>query len=181
MGFAIQEELIRMLEDHAKIAAMIKQVGVIAGRKKLQKMVYILQKMGFPFRELFHFNFYGPYSDELSLQLEELCNFGFLLESRDERSTEKCYRYRLSEAGESFISHYVGIMPATSGLVDELSRETSSFLELVSTLLYFDRIPVASAEEKVQALEEPYSDQEISRARHYIHVLQKQARTLQFS
>jgi Uncharacterized conserved protein len=170
-----------MLEDHARIAAIIKQVGVVAGRKKLQKMVYILQRMGFPFHEMFHFNFYGPYSDELSLQLEELCNFGFLLERRDDRSPEKCYRYRLSEAGESFIGHYAGIMPKTKGLVNVLSQETATFLELVSTLLYFDRVPAASAEEKVQALDTPYSDQEISQARQYITILQKQVRTLQFS
>lgn len=170
-----------MLEDHAKIAAIIKQVGVIAGRKKLQKMVYILQRMGFPFREMFHFNFYGPYSDELSLQLEELCNFGFLLENRDEQSVEKCYRYRLSEAGENFISHYSDMMPANDGLVDALSRETASFLELVSTLLYFDQIPASLADEKVQALDTPYSQQDISRARQYITVLEKQAQTLQFS
>ncbi|WP_010630655.1 YwgA family protein [Sporolactobacillus vineae] len=170
-----------MLEDHAKIAAIIKQVGVVAGRKKLQKMVYILQRMGFPFREMFHFNFYGPYSDELSLQLEELCNFGFLIESRDERSTERCYRYRLSEAGESFISHYSGIIPEKDGLVDALSRETASFLELVSTLLYFDQIPASTSDDKVRALDTPYSQQDISRARHYITVLERQAQTLQFS
>ncbi|TGA98019.1 hypothetical protein E4665_10175 [Sporolactobacillus shoreae] len=170
-----------MLEDHAKIAAIIKQAGVIAGRKKLQKMIYILQTMGFPFHETFHFNFFGPHSDELTMQLEELCNFGFLLEHPDEESDGITYRYRLSEAGEGFIGHYKEILPDVRNMTEKLSGESASFLELVSTLLYFDQIPGESANEKVRALDRPFSDKEIGRARVYIADLQAERADLSFS
>ena len=33
-------------------------------------MIYIAKKLHFPFEEKFEFHFYGPYSEELTLQLE---------------------------------------------------------------------------------------------------------------
>lgn len=156
-----------MLEDHAKIAAVIGKAGVIAGRKKLQKMIYILQKIGFPFYERFQFNFFGPYSDELTMQLEELCNFGFLLEGQDEQDNGMSYRYRLSEAGESFIGHYKELLPDVQAITEKLLQESTLFLELVATILYFDPIPADSINEKVQALDKPFSDEEIKRACRY--------------
>ena len=67
-----------MLKDHAKIIHAISVSGEVIGRKKLQKMIYIAKKMEFPFQERFQFHFYGPYSEELTLRVEELCNMGFL-------------------------------------------------------------------------------------------------------
>ena len=68
-----------MLEEHAKIVQFITLAGEVAGRKKLQKMVYIAKKMNFPFQEKYQFHIYGPYSEELTLRVEELCNMAFLL------------------------------------------------------------------------------------------------------
>lgn len=69
-----------MLKEHAKLMKVFSDSGEIIGRKKLQKMIYIAKKMQFPFYEKYDFHFYGPYSEELTLQIEELCNLGFLHE-----------------------------------------------------------------------------------------------------
>lgn len=57
--------------------------GEIVGRKKLQKIIYIAKKLELPFYEKYDFHFYGPYSEELTLQVEELCNLGFLHEVKE--------------------------------------------------------------------------------------------------
>ncbi len=56
-----------MLNDHQRLMNVFALSGEVTGRKKLQKMIYIAKKLGFPFQEKFEFHFYGPYSEELSL------------------------------------------------------------------------------------------------------------------
>jgi len=142
-----------MLEDHAKIAALIDQTGGISGRKKLQKAVYIFQRLGYPFQQIFHFHFSGPYSEELSVQLEELCDFGFLIEDREDRNEEEetCF-YRLSEAGEGFLTHYKNVLPTVRRLTEQVMNQNTWFLEAVAILLYFDYLPRIEAIEKAKAL-----------------------------
>lgn len=60
--------------------------GEIVGRKKLQKIIYIAKKLELPFYEKYDFHFYGPYSEELTLQVEELCNLGFLHEVKEKKA-----------------------------------------------------------------------------------------------
>ncbi|MFS8631137.1 MAG: YwgA family protein, partial [Bacillales bacterium] len=74
-----------MLKEHAKILQVFHSAGEIVGRKKLQKMIYIAKKMSFPFQERFQFHFFGPYSEELTLRVEELCNMGFLQETMEKK------------------------------------------------------------------------------------------------
>jgi uncharacterized protein YwgA len=159
-----------MLEDHAKIAALIDQAGVMPGRKKLQKIVYILQKLGFPFYETYHFQFYGPYSDELSMQLEELCDFGFVLEE-GRSGSGSTPGYRLSEAGKGFLYHYKHILPDVKDDVEKLVSERTDFLELVSTLLYFDHLPRKRAAEKARTVIGASGPEEVNCAYTYISEL----------
>lgn len=160
-----------MLEDHAKVAALIHQAGEIAGRKKLQKMVYILQKIGFPFHETYHFHFYGPYSEELSMQLEELCNFGFILEKQDEIGDERCFRYRLTKDGATFLAHAKKQLPYIKSITEKLNTESASFLELVAILLYFDRLPRESAIAKAQVIGKNFNQADMQRAYTFITTL----------
>jgi uncharacterized protein YwgA len=44
----------------------------IAGRKKLQKIVHILQQRGLPFPEPFQYSYYGMYSQQLRSEVEKL-------------------------------------------------------------------------------------------------------------
>jgi len=78
-------EIVVMLNDHLRLMNIFAVSGEIVGRKKLQKMVYIAKKLNFPFQEKFEFHFYGPYSEELTLRVEELCNFGFIDEVKEEK------------------------------------------------------------------------------------------------
>ncbi|MFC4736460.1 YwgA family protein [Bacillus daqingensis] len=168
-----------MLLEHAKLLAMLKNTGSIAGRKKLQKMVYIAKRMKQPFREKFQFHMYGPYSEELTLQVEEMCNASFVEEVKEKISGYYQYRYSLSDKGESFLHAVLDEEePIDSQLMQELNGCSSKFLELVSTVLYFDELPREQVEEKIYRLKarQNYQEADIEDAYAFIQKLKQRAR-----
>jgi uncharacterized protein len=166
-----------LFKEHAKLMKVFAVAGDIVGRKKLQKMIYIAKKMNYPFYEKYNFHFYGPYSEELTLRIEELCNLGFLNEIKEKKGGYYQYRYSLTEAGEQFLSHYQLDMPKLEGLMDELNGQSARFLELVSTLLYFENLDQEEAKEKVFTLKskQRYTEEEVQEAYQYIDALRKKA------
>src|SRR5690625_3790979 len=122
-----------MLENHAKLMALFEQAGEVVGRKRLQKMVYILKKNGVDFSERFSFHFYGPFSEELSTRIEELSDLGFLKEHKEQEKGYYQYRYRLTDEGASFLKQTETELPDVTRLIEEMNGESSRFLELVST------------------------------------------------
>ncbi|WP_210364369.1 YwgA family protein [Bacillus sp. REN3] len=167
-----------MLKDHAKIIQAISVSGEVIGRKKLQKMIYIAKKMEFPFQERFQFHFYGPYSEELTLRVEELCNMGFLNEVKEDKGGYSQYRYTLTEAGQEFLGANSIKMPNLGDCLCDINSQNARFLELVSTILYFDNLPEAEVKEKVQTVKKSqrYTDEEIENAYAYIEKLKQKAR-----
>ncbi|WP_332634609.1 YwgA family protein [Halalkalibacter flavus] len=162
-----------MLKDHANVMALFLQAGEVVGRKKLQKMIYIAKKMDVPFSERFKFHMFGPYSEELSLRMEELCNLGFLLENKEDKGNYYQYRYALSEEGQKFLKLYQFDLPQTEELIGKLNDQSSRFLELVSTLLYFEELPRDEVKEKVFTLKKKsnYTEEDIEQAYEFIEAL----------
>ncbi|MBA2872817.1 hypothetical protein HNQ85_003130 [Anoxybacillus calidus] len=167
-----------MLIEHAKIMKALAMAGEIVGRKKLQKMIYIAKKMNFPFYEKFGFHFYGPYSEELTLRIEELCNLGFLHEMKEKKGGYFQYRYTLTEAGEEFLSHYDIDMPHLEECMQDMNEKNSRFLELVSTILYFENLSKEEVKEKIVSLKskQRYTEEEIEQAYAYIEQLRSKAK-----
>lgn len=167
-----------MLKDHAKIIQAIALSGEVIGRKRLQKMIYIAKKLNFPFQERFQFHFYGPYSEELTLRVEELCNMGFLNEVKEKKGGYYQYRYTLTGEGEEFLGLHRVDMPQLSDCLNDINTQNARFLELVSTILYFDNLSKAEVIEKVQTVKksQKFTDEEIDRAFAYIDSLQQQTR-----
>ncbi|TLS36673.1 YwgA family protein [Pseudalkalibacillus caeni] len=164
-----------MLEDHAKVISLLKEAGEIIGRKKLQKIVYICKKLQFPFNERYQFHFYGPYSEELTLRVEELCNLGLVNEVKESKGGYYQYRYTITEEGEGFLGHYDLEMPYLNKCICEMNGQSSRFLELVSTVLYFDSLPKEEVKEKVFTIKrkQNYTEEEIEEAYGYIERLNK--------
>lgn len=143
-----------MIEEHAKIVQFIGAANGITGRKKLQKMIYIAKKLQYPYKEKYEFHFYGPYSEELTLRIEELCNMGFLQEERQDKGSYVQYKYQMTDAGEHF-TQMAQVPEATQDLVEcinQMKDKSSRFLELVSTLLYFDYLPKEEQIEKLHVV-----------------------------
>ncbi|MGG3803598.1 YwgA family protein [Metabacillus fastidiosus] len=161
------------MQEHAKLMKVFSSSGEIIGRKKLQKMIYIAKKMNYPFYEKYNFHFYGPYSEELTLRVEELCNLGFLSETKEKKGGYIQYRYSLTDDGNEFLSHYNLNMPTLPNCVQNLNEQNSRFLELVSTVLYFGELDREEVTEKVFTLKskQRYTEEEIAEAYHYIERL----------
>src|SRR4051794_949145 len=147
--------------------------GEIIGRKKLQKMIYIAKKVSFPFQEKFQFHFYGPYSEELTLRVEELCNMGFLNEVKEKKGGYFQYRYTLTDNGREFLSLNEIEMPCLQDCLLDMNGQNARFLELVSTVLYFDNLSKDEVAEKVFTLKskQRYTEAEIDEAYQYIESL----------
>ena len=162
-----------MLKDHAKLMQAIMVSGEIVGRKKLQKMIYIAKKIHFPFNDRFQFHFYGPYSEELTTRVEELCNMGFLNEIKEKKGGYFQYRYTLTESGKEFLSLNEVEMPFLEDCFQDMNEQNARFLELVSTVLFFDELPREEVKNKVFTLKssQRYTEAEIEEAYRYIESL----------
>ncbi|MDQ0428266.1 uncharacterized protein YwgA [Planomicrobium stackebrandtii] len=129
-----------MLQEHAKIVDFIATAEGVTGRKKLQKMIYIMKKMDMPFQEKYEFHIYGPYSEELTARVEELCDMGFLSEALEDKGSYVQYKYTVTEEGMEFrkvLGKSVLDNPVTA---EKLNAKSGRFLELTATLLYFDNL-----------------------------------------
>ncbi|MFE0506279.1 YwgA family protein [Peribacillus butanolivorans] len=167
-----------MFKDHANIINAISTAGEISGRKKLQKIVYIAKKLSFPFHEKFQFHFYGPYSEELTLRIEELCDMGYLNEVREKKAGYYQYCYSITDAGHDFLSIQEVEMPALEACLLDMNEQNARFLELVSTVLYFDTLEKEEVIEKIFTLKskQKYTLEEIDEAYVYIDQLKTKAK-----
>ncbi|CAH0151125.1 YwgA family protein [Peribacillus sp. NPDC101481] len=167
-----------MFKDHANIINAISTAGEISGRKKLQKIVYIAKKLSFPFHEKFQFHFYGPYSEELTLRIEELCEMGYLNEVREKKAGYYQYCYSITDAGRDFLSIQEVEMPALEACLQDMNEQNARFLELVSTVLYFDTLEKEEVTEKIFTLKskQKYTLEEIDEAYEYIEQLKTKAK-----
>ncbi|MGW6167635.1 YwgA family protein, partial [Bacillus altitudinis] len=165
-------------KDHANIINAISTAGEISGRKKLQKIVYIAKKLSFPFHEKFQFHFYGPYSEELTLRIEELCDMGYLNEVREKKAGYYQYCYSITDAGQDFLSIQEVEMPALEACLLDMNVQNARFLELVSTVLYFDTLEKEEVIEKIFTLKskQKYTLEEIDEAYVYIDQLKTKAK-----
>ncbi|WP_217586372.1 YwgA family protein [Lentibacillus saliphilus] len=155
-----------MLSNHVKLMQFFSDIKVVAGRKKLQKMIYILQACGVPFEEKFAFHKFGPYSEELSLRMEELCNLGFITEDKMEKSNYVQYQYTMTSDGVAFLEQFPLDMPDLHPYVELLQGKSSRFLELVATMLYFQDLSRHEVQQKVHIVKpkQKYNDKEFAEA-----------------
>lgn len=162
-----------MVENYAKIIQVIADANGIVGRKKLQKMIYIAKKLDVPFEEKFSFHFYGPYSEELTVRIDELCELGYLQENKEDKGNYYQYRYEVTTEGqELLVEQEMETLPCTE-LVLKLNSESSRFLELVSTIMFFDELSKEEVIEKIFTLKakQNYTLEEINLAYQYIDSL----------
>ncbi len=130
-----------MLQEHARIVDFIATADGVTGRKKLQKMIYIMKKLNVPFQEKYEFHIYGPYSEELTARVEELCDMGFLSEALEDKGSYVQYKYAVTAEGMEFREAIGASISKNPKAAELLNAKSARFLELTSTLLYFDSLP----------------------------------------
>lgn len=163
-----------MLQEHARIVQFVAMAQEVSGRKKLQKMIYIAKKMAFPFAEKYELHMYGPYSEELTLRVEELCEMGFLFEQCTDKGSYVQYSYNVTEEGGRFLETAETPHVNLRECIEQLNGKSSRFLELVSTVLYFDHLPKDEQIEKVHIVKNKlnYTETEMADAFDFIANLQ---------
>src|SRR5690606_21158875 len=99
----------------------------------MQKMIFILKKMGVPFQEKYEFHIYGPYSEELTARIEELCDMGFLSEELEDKGSYVRYKYNVTQEGKDFRGTLKESVIDNPAIAAKLNEKSSRFLELTST------------------------------------------------
>src|SRR5690606_20039687 len=97
---------------------------------------------------------------------EELTNLGLVLEVQEKTNGCVQYRYSLSEAGDRFLENFDVDFPALKDCVQLMNKENARFLELVSTILYFDTFARDEIIRKVEAVKakQQYTEREFQHA-----------------
>lgn len=77
------------------LVQLVSELGVVEGRKKLQKIVHLLKEKGHAeFDHKFILHYFGPFSRELAALLDFLCR----AEVVEEEDCNGSYKYRLGNA-----------------------------------------------------------------------------------
>ncbi len=120
----------------AFLTALLNQLGEINGKKSLQKMVYLARAFGLETGYSFRFHYYGPYSDSLAADFEELLEthqVGLLENSR--------HKYCVSDSfAKHSAEHELGAdeQAKIEKLIKLFGGRSPSDLELYATIYFID-------------------------------------------
>ena len=120
-----------------RLGTLLLHLNGVEGRKKFQKLVYILQAAGAPFPERFELSLFGAYSSELKAELDAMKAEQLLDEVF---SAGWIYPFYTLKPGAALRPLFEELEIKETGtwlsLAERLNRESASTLEGVSTILY---------------------------------------------
>jgi len=82
--------------DSYQLAKIVQWVGTLHTRKRLQKVVYLLQAAKCPLDADFFLHHYGPYSNDVARLTDTLVGQQLLIEKEEEAGVGKKFEYELS-------------------------------------------------------------------------------------
>lgn len=128
------------------LLALVRNIGgLIEDRMRIQKAAYLLQSLGATdfHPATFRYHCYGPYSRELSNELHNAVLCGLLEEiTKPDFQDPKSYRYRLTEAGEKWLSSAQSTLSSMfppdemRKKMEIIKKEDSERLELAATIVF---------------------------------------------
>jgi len=128
------------------VAAVIAEAEEVSSRVKMQKMIYLLQRMGFDFGfHDFSLRDFGPFSAELASTIDAI-PAGMVIENKVEGTgaqgqTIVQYSYRVDPAASSLLrsslhTHFRARSSQLRELARELSDRRTRVLEVAATAVY---------------------------------------------
>jgi uncharacterized protein YwgA len=129
-----------------QLAKLVSWAGRVDARKRLQKVVYLLQAAGCPLEADFFLHHYGPYSQDVARLTDEMVRANLLREEEEPLSQGSRYSYRLPESVEEQLStsettphgkHGLERMEPFESIAKRLFHEDLRMLEYASTIVYF--------------------------------------------
>jgi uncharacterized protein YwgA len=115
-----------------RIAHLVHLLKRIEGRKKLHKIVHILQELGAPFIEPFQYSQYGMYSQQLTTEMGHLVRDGLVTED----GTNTFVFKPTEELAELLKALKVEARPEWAPVAHELNGLSPQMLEGISTVLF---------------------------------------------
>jgi uncharacterized protein YwgA len=124
------------MDGMLEVLRLINALGEVHGRKKLQKLVYILQSRGYGFPEHFGYLHYGPYSSGLAAEVDALVSSG-LVSQQGGCGEYEPYVYKSGQAVQKLLRDLgKADKPPWQTLACELNTKDANSLEALSTVLY---------------------------------------------
>jgi uncharacterized protein len=120
-----------------RIATLISLIGEVKGRVELQKIIFILQNEGIDFDMMYSYNVYGPFSEDLQIEIDTLCNQEGII-SEDKPDSQSFRTYKLKEKGLKFANDE--LVKENGTLVNYLGNLNRDELELISSIYYFKNL-----------------------------------------
>lgn len=130
-----------------ELLRLINSCESIKGRKKLQKIVHILQCSGHSFGFKYSFYHHGPFSADLKNEIDFLVSSDFVSEEEKARGEYTQYVYSLNPSCLSVMKPMgLEIEPDWRELARELSKRPAKVLESISTILYLFDLDLSESE-----------------------------------
>lgn len=146
-----------------ELARLIDLAGKLQTRKRLQKVVYLLQAGGCELNVDYTLHHYGPYSQDVALLTDKMVREGLIVEDVSENAMGREYSYTLSERAknqlENFLeSHARDILFRNINQHETLARQLLEEadlrkLEYAATIAYFRKLHKSWAEARATAAE----------------------------
>lgn len=130
------------MDSRVKLLQVIDAVGELRGAKKLHKILYLAQVLGYGVNEDFVWHWYGPYSPSIALKIEDLVNTGALEESRAKAHYET-RSFQLTPEGQQLIEVFGKEGQQEDALRDLVAtlygKWSARRLELIASIMYLQR------------------------------------------
>lgn len=127
------------MELDTRILSVVKTLpdNEIEGRKRLQKLIHLLQLSGLEVPAEFRIHNYGPFSEEVALAADDLVNKGALSESVKAVGVYGThqYLYKLANPKKTKVA---ALAPHARKLVLTLDQFSTVELEVASTIGFFE-------------------------------------------
>lgn len=129
-----------------QLAKLVQWAGSLNSRKRLQKVVYLLQAGRCPLDVKYFLHHYGPYSEDVARLADEMVQVGLLQESCDPNEVGVQYSYALTPHAIAQMRELEksadGKQPAKplaafEAQAKELLATDLALLEVASTIAYF--------------------------------------------
>lgn len=145
----------------------------IYGRKKLQKIVYFVNLIGWDSFHDYRFHHFGPFSDDLVREIENLQENKLIDIKENKKNDIVSYEHAISEKGKRFFLQLNQdndqiLINKTTEMVDELNNFSARELEIISSINFLKKEYKNCNEEevllKLKEIKPHLKDKEISDA-----------------
>jgi uncharacterized protein YwgA len=131
-----------------QLAKIVQWAGTLRSRKRMQKMVFLLQAAGCPLDAEYGLHYYGPYSQDVAQLVDGLTREGLLVEEVENHAHGEQYSYTLSQRSVDQIQRYeteprgleeAGKMEPFANLARALADKDPKELEVGATIVFFQK------------------------------------------